>query len=240
MKTIVLVERHGNNDLFNFLRCTSIGKLCLKTADCASSASEFLPTLNKLTELLLCGAYTGRCDLKLPASLKHVSLVECECSSQWLCSLLIALSSLGHPAVCHLWDFVLQLCVEARGGDNHIHLSDLRSDIESRDLSNIGISVHNGSLELIEILRDTSIGFLDLCRADCASLASEILHTLNKLTTLSLRGSYTGRCDLKLPASLQTVLLLQCECSIEWLCSLLITLSLLRHPVQCHLWDVVL
>ncbi|KAH3802591.1 hypothetical protein DPMN_156269 [Dreissena polymorpha] len=175
-----------------------------------------------------------------PNSLQSVCLIECECSSEWLCSLLITLSSLAHPLKCRLCDVVLQPCEEPRGDDNHIHLSDSRSEILSRELSNIGISVENSSMELLEMLRNTSIGNLTLSFADCASLASEILHTLKKLTKLYLRGSYTGRCDLKLPASLQYVSLIKCECSSEWLCSLLITLSSLAHPVKCRLCDVVL
>ncbi|KAH3803162.1 hypothetical protein DPMN_156863 [Dreissena polymorpha] len=67
-------------------------------------------------------------------------------------------------------------------------------------MSNIEILVKTDTKELFEILRDTSIGFLDLRTAYCASLASAILNTLNKLTKLDLWGTYTGRCDLKIPA----------------------------------------
>ncbi|KAH3709120.1 hypothetical protein DPMN_068581 [Dreissena polymorpha] len=109
-----------------------------------------------------------------------------------------------------------------------------------RDLSNIKILVNNFSMELLEILRDSSIGILSLITADCVSLASEILHTLNKLTKHYLWGTYTGRCDMRLPASLQCISLQKVECSSDWLCSLLITLSLSANPVKCELWDVVL
>ncbi|KAH3750060.1 hypothetical protein DPMN_184576 [Dreissena polymorpha] len=110
----------------------------------------------------------------------------------------------------------------------------------SHDMSKIEIMVTKGSKKLFEILRDTIIRILDLKTADCASLASEILHTLNKLTKLYLRGTYTGRCDIELPASLQCISLQKVECSSEWLCILLITLSSFDHPVTCELWDVVL
>ncbi|KAH3802590.1 hypothetical protein DPMN_156268 [Dreissena polymorpha] len=176
----------------------------------------------------------------MPALLKNVILRRCECSSEWLCSLLITLSTSDHPVECELSDVELQPCEEARGDEYHIHVSDLRSELVSRDLSYVGIIVRNGSLELMEILRDTSIGKLDLSSADCASLASEILHTLNKLTTLYLNGTYTGRCNLRLPASLQCISLLVVEYTYEWLCSSLITLSTLDHPVECELRDVVL
>ncbi|KAH3792402.1 hypothetical protein DPMN_145898 [Dreissena polymorpha] len=240
MSNINLIVKNGSKELFELLRDTSIGILGLMTANCASLASEILHTLNKLTKLYLWGTYTGRCDLRLPASLQCISLQECECSSEWLCSLLITLSSLDHPVKCELWNVVLQLSEDIRGDEAHTHMSDLRSEILSHDLSNIEILVKNGSRELFEVLRDTSIGILDLRTAECASLASEILHSLNKLTKLYLWGTYTGKCDLRLPASLQCISLQECECSSEWLCSLLITLSSLDHPVQCELWNVVL
>ncbi|XP_052222411.1 uncharacterized protein LOC127838614 isoform X1 [Dreissena polymorpha] len=240
LSNIEILVKNGSKELFELLRDTSIGILKLRTANCASLASEILHTLNKLTKLYLWGTYTGRCDLRLPASLQCISLQEGECSSEWLCSLLISLSSLDHPVECELWDVVLQLSEDIRGDEAHTHISDLRSQILSHDLSNIEILMNNGSKELFELLRDTSIGILDLRTANCASLASEILHTLNKLTKLYLRGTYTGRCDLRLPASLQCISLVDVKCSSEWLCSLLITLSSLDHPVKCELWNVVL
>ncbi|KAH3751279.1 hypothetical protein DPMN_185832 [Dreissena polymorpha] len=85
------------------------------TADCASLASEILHTLNKLTKLYFSGTYTGRCDLRLPASFQCISLPEGECSSEWLCNLLITLSSLDHPVKFELLNFVLQSSEEARG-----------------------------------------------------------------------------------------------------------------------------
>ncbi|XP_052235639.1 uncharacterized protein LOC127847643 [Dreissena polymorpha] len=226
MKNVILAVTDGNIDLDHLIRCSSIGKLYLDNAACASLASEILQTLYKLTTLYLWGTYTGRCDLKLPASLQCISLQKGECSPEWLCSLLITLSSLDHPVECELWDVVLQSSGDTLGDELNTHVSDFRSEILSNDMSNIEILVENGSKELFEILRDTSIGILDLRTADSASLASKILHTLNKLTKLYLRGTYTG---------LQKV-----ECSPEWLYSLLITLSSLDHPVQCELRDVVL
>ncbi|KAH3796361.1 hypothetical protein DPMN_149929 [Dreissena polymorpha] len=235
MSNIELLVENGSQELFELLRDTSIGILNLITADCASLASEILHTLNRLTKLYLLGTYSGRCDLRLPASLQCISLIEGGCSSEWLCSLLITLSSLDHPVECELWDVVLQ-----SSDESHTHISDLRSEILSHNMSNTDLLVENGSKELFELLRDTSIGILNLITADCASLASEILHTLNRLTELYLWGTYSGRCDLKLPASLQCISLIEGGCSSEWLCSLLITLSSLDHPVECKLWDVVL
>ncbi|KAH3747751.1 hypothetical protein DPMN_182181 [Dreissena polymorpha] len=239
MSNIKILVKNGSKELFEILRDTSIGMIALRTADSVLLASEILHTLYKLTTLYLWGTYTGRCDLKMPASLQCISLVRGECSSEWLCSLLITLSSLDHPVECELWDVVLQSSGDTLGDELNTHVSDLRSEILSNDMSNIKILVKNGSKELFEILRDTSIGILNLRTADCASLASDILHTLNKLTKLYLWGTYTGRCDLKLPASLESISLQKFECSSEWLCSLLITLSLLDHPVKCELCDVV-
>ncbi|KAH3803161.1 hypothetical protein DPMN_156862 [Dreissena polymorpha] len=112
------------------------------------------------------------------------------------------LSSLDHHVKCELWDVVLQSNEEAGGNELYSHLLHLRSEILSHDMSNMQILVKTDSKELFEILRDTSIGILDLITADSASLASEIFHTLNRLTKLYLRATYTGRCDLKLPGLL--------------------------------------
>ncbi|XP_052251970.1 uncharacterized protein LOC127858753 isoform X2 [Dreissena polymorpha] len=240
MSNIEILVETGSKELFEILRDTSIGILNLPTAYSSSLASEILHTLNKLTKLYLRGTYTGRCDLKMPASLKCISLSEVTCSPEWLCSLLITLCSLDHKVKCELWDVVLKSNEEASGDESHTQLSDMRSEIMSKDMSNLKILVDKVSQELFEILRNTSIGILDLRTADNASLASEILHTLNKLTKLYLRGTYTGRCDLKMPASLQCISLQSVECSSEWLCSLWITLCSLDHQVKCELWDVVL
>ncbi|XP_052229033.1 uncharacterized protein LOC127843215 [Dreissena polymorpha] len=240
MSNIEILVKTGSKELFEILRDTSIGILNLPTAESASLASEILHTLNKLTKLYLRGAYTGRCDLKMPASLQCISLQSVECSSEWLCSLWITLSSLDHQFKCELWDVVLKSNEEASGNESHSYLLDLRSELLAHDMSNIEILVKTGSKELFEILRDTSIGILNLPTAESASLASEILHTLNKLTKLYLRGAYTGRCDLKMPASLQCISLQSVECSSEWLCSLWMSLSSLDHQIECELWDVVL
>ncbi|KAH3750059.1 hypothetical protein DPMN_184575 [Dreissena polymorpha] len=225
MSNIKIMVKTSSKELFEILRDACIGILDLKTADCASLASEILHTLNKLTKLDLWGTYTGRCDIELPASLQCISLQKGECSSEWLCSLLITLSSFDHPVTCELWAVVLQSSGYTLGDELHTHVSDMRSEIMSHDMSKIEIMVTKCSKKLFEILRYTSIRILDLRTADLASLASEILHTLNKLTKLYLRGTYTGRCDIELPASLQCISLQKVECSSEWLCSLLITLS---------------
>ncbi|KAH3811116.1 hypothetical protein DPMN_139521 [Dreissena polymorpha] len=111
----------------------------------------------------------------------------------------------------------------------------------SFDMSNMTIFVKNGSVELFEILRDTNIGTLNLfTTADCVSLASKMMYTLKKLKKLILWGTYSGRCTLQLPETLQYVSLQKVECSAEWMCTLLIALSSLDHFVECELWDVVL
>ncbi|XP_052220863.1 uncharacterized protein LOC127837648 [Dreissena polymorpha] len=240
LSNIKILLKNGSNELFKIFRDTSIGILDLGTADCFSLSSEILYTLNKLTMLYLRGTYSGRCDLRLPASLQCISLQEVKCTSEWLCSLLITMSSLDRPVKCELWDVVLQLCEEGLGDNSYINVSDVRSEILSRNLSNINILLANGSIELFEIFRDTSIGILYLRTADCFSLASEILYSLNKLKKLCLWGTYSGRCDLRLPSSLQCISLQEVKCTSEWLCSLLITMSSLDRPVECELWDVVL
>ncbi|XP_052235798.1 uncharacterized protein LOC127847739 isoform X1 [Dreissena polymorpha] len=232
MSKIKLFVKTGSKELFVIFRDTSIGILGLRNADCVLQTSDILPTLSKLETLYLQGTYTGHCDLQLPASLNCISLLTGECSSEWLCSLLIKLSELDHPVECVLWDIVVQ-------SDSNTHVSNLRSKLLSCDMSKIKLLVNSGSKELFVIFRDTSIGILDLRNADCVSHTSDILPTLSKLEKLYLRGTYTGHCDLQLPASLNCISLLTGECSSEWLCSLLIKLSELDHPVVCVLWDIV-
>ncbi|KAH3811093.1 hypothetical protein DPMN_139496 [Dreissena polymorpha] len=240
MTNIELHIEHGNHALYDTLRCTSIRELSLHTPDDVSLASKIMYTLKKLTILDLYGTYSERCTLQLPATLQCISLQTVECSAEWLCSLLIALSSLDHSVECELWNVVLQPCEDASGDDSHVHVSDLRSEILSSDMSLIEIYLKNGSVELFEIFRGTTIGILTLETAECASLASKILYTLKKLTKLLLRGTYSERCTLQLPATLQCISLQEVECSAEWLFSLLIALSSLDHSVKCELYDVVL
>ncbi|KAH3802543.1 hypothetical protein DPMN_156221 [Dreissena polymorpha] len=131
-----------------------------------------------------------------------------------------------HTVDCDkLWDLELLSIEESRREVSYEQVSTFRSEIMLRDLSNITVLVSKCSMELFDIFCDTSISALDLRTAYCASLASEILHTLNKLSKLYLWGAYTGRFDIRLPASLQCISIQKVECAFEWLCSLLITLS---------------
>ncbi|KAH3801190.1 hypothetical protein DPMN_154837 [Dreissena polymorpha] len=79
------------------------------------------------------------------------------------------MSSLDRPVKCELWDVVLQPCEDGLGDNSYINVSDVRSEILSRNLSNINILLANGSIELFEIFRDTSIGILYLGTAECFS-----------------------------------------------------------------------
>ncbi|KAH3826131.1 hypothetical protein DPMN_128024 [Dreissena polymorpha] len=108
----------------------------------------------------------GRCELNLSDSLQCISLQNVECSSEWLYGLLITLSLLDHPVTCEMWDVVLQSTEQSNLDESHIPVSDLRSKLCSRDMSNIKILVVNGNMELFEILRETSIGILDLRSAE--------------------------------------------------------------------------
>ncbi|KAH3753265.1 hypothetical protein DPMN_187900 [Dreissena polymorpha] len=240
MSNIEILVTDGSNELFEIFRETSIGILDLRTADCVSLTSDILPTLIKLEKLYLWGTFLGRCDLQMPSSLNCISLKTGECSSKWLCSLLIKLSALGHLVKCELCDFVLQSHEEDCDADLNIHECDLRSELLACDMSNIKILVKNGSNELFEIFRDTSIGILDLRTADCVSLTSDILPTLIKLEKLYLWGNFMGRCDLQMPSSLNCISLQTGECTSEWLCSLLIKLCALDHHIECELWNFVL
>ncbi|KAH3812548.1 hypothetical protein DPMN_140983 [Dreissena polymorpha] len=75
----------------------------------------------------------------------------------------------------------------------------------SLDITHMTIVVENGSDGLFKILQDTNIAILELRTANCASMASVIMYTLKKLTKLRLRGTYSGRCTLQLPATLQCI-----------------------------------
>ncbi|KAH3770860.1 hypothetical protein DPMN_172157 [Dreissena polymorpha] len=178
MSNIEIIVDNGSKELFKIFRDTTIGILKLKTADCVSHSSDILPTLSKLEKLYLWGTFTGHFDLQLPASLDCVSLQTGECSSEWLCSLLLKLTELHHAVRCELCDFLLQSRAEHCGADLNMHVSDLRSVLLALGMPNIIIQVNNGSRELFEIIRDTSIGILDLRTADCVSHSSNILPTL--------------------------------------------------------------
>ncbi|KAH3812546.1 hypothetical protein DPMN_140981 [Dreissena polymorpha] len=230
--TKILVE-NGSAELFETLRETNVGILKLRTADCASLSSVILYTLKKLTKLILWGTYSGRCSLNLPETFQFISLQEVECSYDWLCSLLIALSSLEHYVKCEMYNVVLQPREYSCEYDSQTHVFDFRSEMLALDMSHMPIFVKSGSVEMFELLRDTNIGILALRNADFTSSASKILYTLKKLTKLYLWGIYSERCTLQLPETLQFIPLLKVECSSEWLCSLLIALFSLDHSVKC-------
>ncbi|KAH3753253.1 hypothetical protein DPMN_187888 [Dreissena polymorpha] len=239
MSNIEILVDSGSNELFEIFRDTSIRILDLRTADCVSLTSDIFPTLIKLETLYLRGTFMGRCDLQMPSSLNCISLQTGECTSKWLCSLLINLSALGHLVKCELWNFELQSHEEDCDADSNIHECDLRSKLLACDMSNIEILVDSGSNELFEIFRDTSIGILALRTADSVSQISDILKTLIKLKKLYLWRTFLSRCDLELPASLNCISLQTGECSSEWLCSLLIKLCALGHRVKCELFNFV-
>ncbi|KAH3753227.1 hypothetical protein DPMN_187861 [Dreissena polymorpha] len=180
MSNIEVLVTHGSKELFEIFRDTSIGILDLQTVDCILQASDIFSTLGILKKLYLWGSYTGHFDIKLPASLNLLSLQRGECSSEWLCSLLIKLCELGHPVICELWYFVVQSRGEDCGTDSNIRVSDLRSKLLACDMSNIEILVTHGSKELFEIFRDTRIGILVLQTVECIPQASDILPTLRK------------------------------------------------------------
>ncbi|KAH3753268.1 hypothetical protein DPMN_187903 [Dreissena polymorpha] len=240
MSNIEILVNNGNKELLEIFRDTIIWILDLRTADCILQASDILHTLCKLEMLLFNGSFTSHFATQLPASLNCISLQTGECSSEWLYSLFINLCALGHHVKCEFWYFVVQSRGEDYGADAYIHGSLVRSKLVSCKMSNMEILVINGSKELFEIFRDTSIGILDFITADCILQASDILPTLSKLEMLLLWGSYTGHFAIQLPASLQFISLETDECSSEWLCSLLINLCALGHLSKFVLWDFVM
>ncbi|XP_052220035.1 uncharacterized protein LOC127837163 [Dreissena polymorpha] len=249
MSNIEILVNNGSKELFELLRDTSIGILDLGTADCASLASEILHTLNKLTKLYLWGTYTGRCDLRLPASLQCICLVDVKCSSEWLCSLLITLSSLDHPVECVLWDVAWQSSKEARGkksqcstnvkadvnDSSNTNVSDLHTQMLSCDMSNIELRVLKFQKELFEMLRGTSIRSVQLQAFDDVSLTFLTQNTLPAFTEIRLQGTYLNDFNHTLPSTLQLIILQEGSCSSDWLYSLMLKLSTLNHAVRVYL-----
>ncbi|KAH3811506.1 hypothetical protein DPMN_139916 [Dreissena polymorpha] len=240
MSNIMLHVQTGSSELFEIFRDTSIPVLSLGTTAAASNASEILPTLCKLEELRLLGSYIDRFDLQLPVSLQKLVFEEGYCSGEWLCSLMIALSSIGHPIWCQLYDSELLSSGVVDTSSSQIQPSEKISNFMSCDMSNIMLHVKAGSSDLFEMFRDTSIPVLSLGMAAAATNASEILPTLCKLEALHLWGSYTGRFDLQLSVSLKTLTFEDGCCSTEWLCSLMIALSTLGRPINCYIRELEL
>ncbi|KAH3786028.1 hypothetical protein DPMN_164128 [Dreissena polymorpha] len=240
MSNIELHVKTGSSELFEKFRATSIRTLQLDTADAASHASQILPTLCKLETLHVCGSYMGRCELHLPVSLQTLTFQEGVCSTEWLCSLMIELSSLGHPIKCHLFDLELQLSTIVKTSSFQLQALEMISDLTSCDMFNIELHVKTGSSELFEMFRGTNIRTLSLGTADASSHVSQILPTFYKLREIRLCGYYMDRYDLQLPLSLQTLIFQEGYCSTEWLCGLMIALSSIGHPIKCHLYDLEL
>ncbi|KAH3819524.1 hypothetical protein DPMN_121262 [Dreissena polymorpha] len=165
--------------IISALHNLNVKQLALIGNSDVSLFSELLPSMINLTLLLIEESDFNKdnfpppsvenvSNVRLPILLEHVALLNCKISLEWLCSLLITLSSLDHHVKCTLSNVVLHLHKETRRHESRIHVSDLRSEIMSHDMSNIEILVDNVSKELFEILRDTRVRILDLRTAECA------------------------------------------------------------------------
>ncbi|KAH3753208.1 hypothetical protein DPMN_187842 [Dreissena polymorpha] len=139
----------------------------LLTAGDAELASHILPTLSKLETLYLMGKYTGLFAIQLSESVQFIDLLSVECSTEWLCSLLIHFSASGNPIKCYILSIVQTSIEEPCNAVPNMHASVLRSKLLACDMSYIEICVIYGNKELFETFRDTSIGILDLQTADC-------------------------------------------------------------------------
>ncbi|KAH3811207.1 hypothetical protein DPMN_139613 [Dreissena polymorpha] len=67
-----------------------------------------------------------------------------------------------------MYDGIMQSFEYSCGGESQTHVSDMRSEILTLDMTHMTILVENGHVERFEILRDTSIRILDLKNAECA------------------------------------------------------------------------
>ncbi|KAH3754157.1 hypothetical protein DPMN_188820 [Dreissena polymorpha] len=240
ISNILLCVINCSIELFEIFRETNILNLSLCTPKTFALASEILPTLRYLSMLYLKGScYTGQCTVQVPSSLRVVSLMAIECETEWLCSLLIRLSSLGQRIECEITAMTLHKSVESRTTDRSVDTRVFRTKLLSCNMTNIAISVTNGSTDLFEILRNTSIARLLLRQAGEMLLTSNILTTLNNLNSLFFIETYMGRCNLKLPSKLRIIHLSNCKCSTDWLSRFLLTIASLGHPVTCNLTDLI-
>ncbi|KAH3753259.1 hypothetical protein DPMN_187894 [Dreissena polymorpha] len=147
MSNIEILVENNSKELFEIFRDTNIGVLDLRTADCDLQISDILPTFSKLKNL----GFWGSLWAIVISSCLHqdcISLETGECSSEWLCSLLIKLSVLDHPVVCQLCNFVVQARGEDCCANSNNHESHMRSKLLACGMSNIEILVENGSKEL--------------------------------------------------------------------------------------------
>ncbi|XP_052238739.1 uncharacterized protein LOC127850050 isoform X2 [Dreissena polymorpha] len=236
MSHVELGVGNGSSDLYELLRGTSIGAFTLATSDDVSLAADILPTLNNLKKLNILGTFKDRCAIQLPPKLQVLSLQRVICSTEWLGSLLIQLSSLQYQVECVLIDNAVNTSYEADGQDTVLSVA--RSKLLSCDMSHVELGVSNGSRDLYEQLRGTSIGALTLATSDDVSLAADILPTLNNLKKLNILGTFKDRCAIQLPPKLQVLSMQEGECSTEWLGSLFIQLSSLQHQVDCNFFDI--
>ncbi|KAH3782746.1 uncharacterized protein LOC127841092 [Dreissena polymorpha] len=237
MSHVKLYIQNGSRDLYELLCDTSIGVLELATTDDVSIAADILSTLSKLRKLYIWGTFKDRCAIQLPRTLQCLSLKKVECSAEWLGGLLIKLNYLNHHVACVLCDCAVSKS-DTKYGLNVTMLT-VQRELLSIDMSRITLIVRNGSRELYELLRGTSIETLSLRATDDVSLAADILPTLSNLENLDIWGTFKDRCAIQIPPILRVLSLHRVECSTEWLSSLLIKLSSLKHQVKCQLFDVV-
>ncbi|KAH3786033.1 hypothetical protein DPMN_164133 [Dreissena polymorpha] len=121
-----------------------------------------------------------RCDLRLPGSLQIFTFQEGFCSKEWICRMMIALSSIGHPIKCQLRNLDLQPSGTFNTNSSQINDSEEISNLMSYDMSNIDLYVETVKREIFDIFSNTNMRTLSLGTADDASNSSQILPTLCK------------------------------------------------------------
>ncbi|KAH3828465.1 hypothetical protein DPMN_130438 [Dreissena polymorpha] len=171
-----------------------------------------------------------------------MSLQEGTCSLEWLYTVLIRLSTLQHHVRFDMCSgFVTSTNETCQTGSAESHRvdadlsrtteSDLRMEMLSRDMSNIKISITNGSHVVYEMLRETNIEILNLRTTDDLLLAATTIPTLTNLKELHIWGTYIVRGECMLTPSIELISLQNGTWSSEWLYSVLIRLSNIQHHV---------
>ncbi|XP_052218511.1 uncharacterized protein LOC127836095 [Dreissena polymorpha] len=218
---------HNSKVPFELIRSTNINSLLLTANDDASLDVVTQSSLTMLKEIRFKGIHMTRFDHKLPSTLQFMILCDGYCSPDWLKSLMIHLSTLGHTVRLYLYEYALV----SSGESNAMALEP--PILKCEDLSNIKLELMKDSPGLYETLPTINITSLNMTQIERPDI---LLHTLPLLTHLQqLRMCLKQYTVMKLPGSIKYVFIIYTTFSHSSLQHFVQDMYTAQHNVQCKL-----
>ncbi|KAH3702098.1 hypothetical protein DPMN_077100 [Dreissena polymorpha] len=227
MSNIELRVLKFHKQWFEMLRGTSIRSVQLKAVDDVSLTFVTQNTLPAFTEIRLQGTYLTDFNHTLPPTLQLIILQEGSCSSDWLYSLMLKLSTLNHAVRVYLNEYVVLQRREAIAKDPEPLM-------QGADLSSVKLEVFKDCPELYETLPTMHITSLNITKIEHTDLLSQTLPLLTHLQQLRICLNKYDM-EMKLPQCIKYVFMIYKKVSTSSLLQYVNNLSTIKHSVQCKM-----